>query len=74
MREIMPLIKAHYNIDYIGNGVRDFAVWFLGNIIYIAIFAGVALGGFGLLRPVIRRVKGKKKLQKTTEYTEEEPQ
>lgn len=44
----------------IGTGLRDFAVWFLGNIIYIVIFAGVSVGAIFLYINIRKKIKSKK--------------
>ena len=44
----------------IGTGLRDFAVWFLGNIIYIVIFAGISVGAIFLYINIRKKIKSKK--------------
>ncbi len=48
------------SITEIGEGLRDFAVWFLGNVIYIVIFAGFVTGGVCLVIRFKRKKKNKK--------------
>ncbi len=43
------------SLDSIGEGLRAFAVWLLGDIIYILLVAGLLTGGFFVVRFVIRR-------------------
>ena len=52
------------SITSIGDGLRDFAVWFIGDIVYIVLIAGLLTGGFFAARPVIRRILQKKRAQK----------
>lgn len=54
------------SLSDIGEGLRDFAVWFLGNIIYIVIFAGAVFGGFVLIRFAVRKIKAKKTAKNDT--------
>lgn len=58
------------SIDDIGDGVRDFAVWFLGNILYVVIFGGVLTGAFFFVRFALRRVKSKKKVSENKIITD----
>lgn len=54
----------------IGTGLRDFAVWFLGNIIYIVIFAGIVAGAIILLKKLIKNRKSKKAAEKDEKDSE----
>ncbi|MBQ7386703.1 MAG: DUF4349 domain-containing protein [Clostridia bacterium] len=54
----------------IGDGLRDFAVWFLGNIIYIIIFSAFVTGGVFLIIK-LARAKRAKKQAKASEENEE---
>lgn len=64
----------------IGEGFRAFAVWFLGDILYILLFGGVLTGIFFLARFLFKKYKSKlptlktrkKKANGTTETTPEE--
>ncbi len=47
------------SLDDIGQGLRNFAVWFLGNILYIIFVAALCFGGFVLVRLIIRKRKEK---------------
>lgn len=47
----------------IGSGIRGFAVWFLGNILYILIVAAIAFGVFVLTRRILRRKNGNTKVE-----------
>ena len=48
------------SLDGIGQGLRDFAVWFLGNILYILFAVALCFGGFVLVRFIIRKRKQSK--------------
>lgn len=50
----------------IGEGLRSFAVWFLGNIIYIVIFAGIVTGAIFLYNNIRKKRKAKKEAKKDT--------
>ena len=41
----------------IGEGLRAFAVWLLGDILYILLFGGLSVGGVFLLRFIFRKSK-----------------
>ena len=49
------------SITTIGEGLRDFAVWFIGDIIYILLVTGLLTGGFFAARPAIRRLLQRRK-------------
>ena len=53
------------SLSDIGEGLRDFAVWFLGNIIYILIFAGAVFGSTLLVRFAVRKIKAGKAQKKS---------
>ena len=55
----------------IGVGLRDFAVWFLGNIIYIVIFAGAVTGGVLLYINIRKKTRSKKGTEKKNNDSEE---
>lgn len=64
----------------IGEGLRSFAVWLLGDILYILLFGGIITAIFFLARFLFRKYKNKfptqkarsKKSKETTETTPEE--
>ena len=47
------------SLDDIGQGLRDLAVWFLGNILYLVLVAVLCVCGFVLVRVAIRKRKAR---------------
>ena len=55
----------------IGEGLRSFAVWFLGDILYIILVCGIITGAFFLIRAIIKKYGNKLAIRKNKKKEEE---